>query len=411
MGQIHLLECGPLAPGRRWLVTGQRLGFGYRPTASVPARRELAAYREIIRLLLPFEEELVATLESAQRSVDTPRPPGRLLFLREKALTVSLLRKLPMRRSVRMAIRATLDEELARGEPVGEVHLYFETPCRQSCEFCEEPERRRRAVFRPVANLLQKQHDLGVDLVSIGAVDALLAYLDERHIPLTITGHDWTRHPRRDALLAALERHPSLRVRLQGPSLGLASEKLTQRIAALPALECVATTLQSSNAEEHDAMVGMRGAHAELLSALRNLRAAKIPVELALVLTRRALRTLSETLAWLVREQRSVLLNAFMPSTTARSGDALIAPFDEIRQTLEANEKAQTAVTSIIGVPHCAVPAELRARMASAPTSSARYPLIFPRPCHHCAARATCSGVPIRYVDVLGTRGIVALKR
>ena len=334
------------------------------------------------------------------------------VFFREKQLALRIAAAWPFHKTVAGSVRAVLDEEIRRSGSLDEVQLYFENPCAQACEFCEEPRRRDRFPSRHLTSLLLRSQELGLDLVGSGALAALVDALGdlEPKAPLTITGHDWTRHPRHPEILVALERRPDARLRLQGPSLGFSSPELTRRVAALPGLEWIATTLQSSDAAEHDAMVGAPGAHAELLAALDNLKAARVPLVLTVVLSRRALRTLPETLSFLSARGLSVSLQAFIPDEAMGPAFDVLAPLDELRRALDrAPREALGAIHSVVGVPLCAAPAPLRRKIAPAHRMKGREGARFGAGCGTCAARGRCSGVPSSYLVALGARGMEPL--
>ncbi len=390
-------------PGRPSYRDGRLLRFAYRTGAPGTTDPELVA--RVVDMLLA-DEARVASLEP---SVAAGREgSGRLLFLREKALALSVSRALPRSGSVAQAVRSVLDRKAAEGPQLGCVALYFETACEQACEFCEEPAKRDRPPARVAARALRVQHALGLDLVSQGVVDALLEWMAARPEPIVflVTGHDWLRHPHLDALLASLERNPGVPLRLQGPSLQFDDPQLARRVAALPGLLCVATTLQSHEASEHDAIVGRPGAHHRLLAALSSLDDAGVPVELAVVLTRRTLETLPATLAWLGERNRSAQLYAFIPDRGMRGRESALAPLDEQREALAAAVgDARGAVAALVGVPACAVPPALRDTLVQGVDADRRERAAFDRACGSCSARARCAGVPQSYLARFGSRG------
>jgi hypothetical protein len=404
-GKSHTVDVWEKGQERRAFKVGRHLAFAYRPSQDSFADHELD--QRVITKLLAAEERLwEASLSFVEPRVTMPIP-GRPIFLREMDLSVRILRALPRAASITNAARAVLSEALAGEARASEVQLYFETACAQACEFCEEPVKRERLHRRAANRLLVVQHALHFDLVSSGALRAFLDAIAERELPVTITGHDWTRHPHRGELLRILEESALPRLRLQGPSLDFDSMNFARRIAALPRLEWIATTMQSADPAEHDAMVGARGAHARLIPALENLANLGVRVKLTLVLTRRALRSLPATLEFLRQRGWFVELAAFVPDRALGDVRDKLAPLDDLRMGLEtALPAARDVVQSLVGVPLCAVPEVLRNKVAPVLRTSEREPLQFGPACRACAAFSTCSGVPAGYVRGLGARGM-----
>lgn len=287
---------------------------------------------------------------------------------------------------------------------VGELHLYLEAPCDQRCEFCEEGENRDRPERRALRVLDESFDALGEGLVESGALDAVLARAAGERVLFMLSGHDWLRHPRVAEIVGALERHPTLEKILQGPSTALLESELRERILALGRLRCVRLTLQSSDPEEHDAMVGRAGAGRAVLDVIAALTDAGVGVELTTVLTRRALRTLPETTRWIAAAGLRVSLSAFIPDRRLAGRDAL-APSDEVRDALHQVDAA--AVAQLVGVPICAVPERLRMRLTRAWASDEREGAVFGEPCAACSAQAECSGVPTSLHALFGARGLV----
>jgi hypothetical protein len=407
-GKRHTLDFWAKSHERRAFETGRHLAFAYRPSQDAAGHHGIE--QRVIAKLLAHEEKLWEALQSFVEPSVVPPIPGRPVFLREMELGARILRRLPRATSLTHAVRAVLDEACASAAQATEVQLYFETACAQACEFCEEPVNRERLHRRAVNRLLVLQHELRLDLVSSGALRAFLDAVAERELPLTITGHDWTRHPHRGELLRILEERAPARLRLQGPSLALDSMAFARRIAALPGLEWIATTIQSAEPDEHDAMVGARGAHARLIPALENLTHLGVRVSLTLVLTRRALRTLPVTLELLQRRRWFVGLAAFVPDRALGDVRDELAPLDELRVALDrALPVAREVVRSLVGVPPCAVPEALRDKVAPVLRTSEREPLQFGSRCRACGSFSLCSGVPAGYVRALGTRGMEPL--
>jgi MoaA/NifB/PqqE/SkfB family radical SAM enzyme len=211
-------------------------------------------------------------------------------------------------------------------------------------------------------------------------------------------------------LLRVLEMCEKAKIRLQGPSLAFDSSSLARRIAALPGLEWVATTLQSSDPDEHDAMVGAKGAQVRLLKALDNLAMLEVRVVLSVVLTRRAVRSLPKTFEFLKERGWRVELASFVPDRSMQQFQDKLVPLDELRLALEnAGAVTQDVVTSLVGVPFCAVPEALRAKIAPALETRERDPLQLGLVCRTCTRQATCSGIVAGYMHAFGERGLTAL--
>ena len=391
---------------RRCFRAGRHFAFAYRPNDIERADREVA--RDLISALLASEDRLLEWVRSHEEVPLDRSNPGRTVFLREKDLALRMLRALPRAGSVRSAATLVLEDELAGTERVQDVQIYFETRCAEACEFCEEPSRRETLGAKAASRMLGVQHALQLDLVSSGAFGALIHAIADRGLPVTVTGHDWTKHPWREKLLRGLEEQNGLRLRLQGPSLEFDSLELARRVSSLSGLEWVATTLQSSDPSEHDAMVGASHAHSRLMRALENLESVGVRVQLSLVLTRRALRTLAKTLCDLDKRGWSVELVAFVPDRAMGDVREKLAPLYELRSALEeALPAAEGAIRSIVGVPICAVPVRMRGKVARALRTNEREALQFSSVCGTCEVRSSCSGVPATYLDALGMRGMV----
>lgn len=409
-GRQHTLEFWDKSGERRAFRTGRCLAFAYRPRQD--ALGDHGVERRVIAKLLAREEALWEALQAFVEPAVVPADPGQPVFLRERELGARILRALPRAMSLTRAVRAVLEQACASAARATEVQLYFETACAQACEFCEEPLVRGRLPRRAVDGLLVLQHELRLDLVSSGALRTLLDAVAERGLPVTITGHDWTRHPHRGELLRTLEERAPARLRLQGPSLAFDSLSFARRIAALPGLEWIATTIQSAEPDEHDAMVGARGAYARLIPALENLTSLGVRVSLTLVLTRRALRTLPLTLELLQRRRWFVGLAAFVPDRALGDVRDELAPLDELRVALDkALPAAREVVRSLVGVPPCAVPEALRDKVVPVLRTSERAPMQFGSRCRACRSSSTCSGVPAGYVRALGERGMEPMTR
>lgn len=402
-GERHAVEWWELAPSRPFYRQGQRLAFAYRKGSP----RAVSASQGVIAAMLAREDALVALSSTLVEPRPGGRRNGRLSFLRETHLSLRIARALPGAGGIRRAARLVLEEELARGEPVSDLQIYFENHCAQACEFCEEPLLRDRPYHRLSSGLLQLQNRTRLDLASTGAFDEILDVLWSRSdsILLTVTGHDWLLHPHRDALLEALERpREGARLRVQGPSTELADPALARRVAALPGLERIATTLEAGAPATHDAIVGAPGAHAKIVRALELLH--DVPVELALVLTRSAVRALPATLRWLRERRWRVVATMFIPDRAMPGAEERLAPLDELRGALLQAEGSWEAIQDFVGVPPCAVPPQLHRKIRTAVRAAERDPLVFASGCSRCSLKEDCPGLSSRYLRAFGERGI-----
>lgn len=409
-GVAHCIEFWDKSIERKAFRVGRCLAFAYRP--NVAARVDTDVISWVIGVLCQ-EEERLAAWGAAYVEPPKIRPSAdRPLFLRETWLALNILRVLPRLGSVARAARFVLDDVVERAGQTDDVQIYFETRCAQACEFCEEPRIRDKLPGRAVTRLLVVQHELKLDLVSSGAFEALIDSIAARGVRLTLSGHDWTRHPHREELLRILERRPGLRLRLQGPSLAFDSLELTRRVAELQSLECILTTLQSIEPAEHDVMVGARGAHARLIQALNNLEQWNVRTQLSLVLTRRALRSLTATLRYLRQRAWTIELSAFVPDQAMGDVHDKLAPIDELKSAMEAAmPEAQETIRSLVGVPICAVPEAVQNKVALVLRTDKRAPSEYGAKCADCSVKSICSGVPAGYIRALGERGMVAIRK
>lgn len=397
-GRAHELTWEPLVPTRPALHRGRRLAFAYRlPPEGGPSPVEV--YRETLLRAADREDELAA-LETKPLARESEPP----LFITESSLWLTLARELPRARSIRGAAERWLARMSSH-----ELILYFEAPCRQACEFCEEPPLRTNPIHRGERRLIQLRQRTPLDLVASGAFGALLDGLARRRPTprLTIMGHDWLEHPRRDELLGAIEARPGLRLRCHGPSTQLADTALASRVARLPGLESIGLTLEACDPRVHDAIVGAPGSGAAVMRAIDVLSKLGARLQVTVVLSKRALPTLAETVQWVSARGLHVVLQAFIPDRDLRAAGSVLAPINVIAAALgDIDAGARAAVDSVVGLPWCAVPGPLRARLSPALAGEKREPLVHPAPCSGCSMRARCPGVPASYVAALGHAGL-----
>ncbi|MBP6832387.1 MAG: radical SAM protein [Deltaproteobacteria bacterium] len=333
-------------------------------------------------------------------------------FVREHALLRRLM-ALRLLHGSWPGAAAALVETFAGSSSSAELHLYLEARCAQACEFCAQPVQRERVLPRALAVLDARVDRLTGDIVTSGALDALLEACERRRpsVAVTITGHDWLRHPARDAIIDALARHPALPKRLLGPHTGLADPALARRVAAIPGLRAVALTLQAADPAAHDAMVGRPGAFREVLGAIERLEEGGAFVEINTVLTRRAVEHLPRLLPWLAARGWKASLAAFAPERLLPDPERLHPPGSLVRRALvEQAAAAESVVNSLVGVALCVVPAALHRRTHKTVAAGLADPAET-SPCARCAVREQCSGVSESYLRAHGSGDLVAFDR
>jgi len=299
------------------------------------------------------------------------------------------------------------------GSSLTELHLYFEARCAQACEFCAQFVQREKPLHRAIVLFDDRFERLTGDLATSGALDALLAAC-ERHQPpvaVTITGHDWLRHPSHDAIIAALERRPLLPKRLLGPHTALSDAGLARRVAAIPGLQAVALTLQAADADAHDAMAGRAGAFREVTSAIERLSAEGVFVEINTVLTRRAVEHLPRLLTWLAEREQKASLAAFAPEPLVPNPDRLQPANSLVRRALiEQSDAAHTVLSSLVGVALCAVPSSLHRRTFKTVAAGLFTPANASA-CARCTMGGRCSGVSESYLRAQGEGDLIPFER
>ena len=332
-------------------------------------------------------------------------------FIREHALMRRLMALRLLHGSWEIAAATVV--ESCTGSSTAELHLYFEARCAQACEFCAQPVQREKPLHRALVLFDDRFERLTGDLATSGALDALLAACERRLPPVavTITGHDWLRHPARDAIIAALERRPLLPKRLLGPHTALSDAALAHRVAAIPGLQAVALTLQAADADAHDAMTGRAGAFREVTSAIEHLSAEGVFVEINTVLTRRAVEHLPRLLQWLAEREQKASLAAFAPEPLVPDPDRLQPANSLVRRALvEQSGAAAAVVSSLVGVALCAVPVVLHRRTFKTVAAGLFAPA-HASACGRCAVREQCSGVSESYLRARGEGDLVAFDR
>jgi hypothetical protein len=290
-----------------------------------------------------------------------------------------------------------------------ELTLYLANACRQACEFCEVPALRERPSHRMRAFGVRVLQGAGLDAVSTGALERLLARCEALgHVSLLITGSDWALHPRRDALLHTLSRCP-LPVRFLGPSTTLDAAAL-DALGGIPALRAVGLTLVSPTPSLHDRVTRAPGSGESALAALEALRARGLPAQVQAVLTVRGVDALPGLLPWLAARSLPTTLLAFLPDGLAGGARArpLHPSYAHLQGVLHTHLlDAARVLEELSGVPLCVVPEALRDRVVGQPWTPPREPLVFPPGCSRCALRGRCTGVPASALHRAGGLSVV----
>jgi hypothetical protein len=128
------------------------------------------------------------------------------------------------------------------------------------------------------------------------------------------------------------------------------------------------------------------------------------------VLTARGVEALPALLPWLAARSLPTTLLAFLPDGAAGGARArpLHPSYTRLRAVLEAHlTDAARVLEELSGVPLCAVPSALRARVVRQSAVDPREALVFPPGCAGCALRGDCSGVPASALPRAG--GLVAV--
>ena len=387
----------------RALVRRGDYGFSYRGTAS---EADTERYRALFESLDATPREWARAIEAAKANHERREEPSRaVVFIDEVELVAraraSLLRP---RDVIRRWLRRIPDDEAI------EVHLYFHHPCAQACEFCEQPLALKTVRGRAVAGLASVAYARGSDAVGLGLFNALLEVLSARApgSSLCVTGHDWCSHPRLGQILERLAAQPRLPVRFLGPSTALSDVDLAKRVGALPNLERVTLTLQSADPQRHDASTGAPGAAKRVMTAIDNLIAERVTLEINVVLTRRSTADLPALMRWADGRGVQLQLLAFWPDRGHTDAFApSVARMDDVRRALESASEVETVIDSISVLALCAVPARLRSRVSPAWPGQRREARVYGPACASCGLRRGCPGVPQTYEARHGWVGLV----
>lgn len=389
------------APSRAFRTIG-RLSFGYRVGEGVdPSDAGRLCEAVATALTRSVADQLVAYLEShASAAAVEPDNPRATMMLTEGEL-----------------LRGRKLLELARATEVDSVELFLHGgECVQACRFCAYPS------VRAQKHTLPAKLGAGVRALArraSGPDDALewlariVAVVRERAgARVVLSGPDCLRHPQIDAMLELLARETTLRVELLGPLTRLADLELARRVAAVPNLRSVCTSLLSSRAEIHDAMVGTPGAHAQVLQALANCRELGLHITINVLISPANVDDLPELLARCRElEVDNVNLSLYHPESANdvfvraswRSLDlasVVVGP----KPLLRAWAAIPVALLESVHahyLPRCWVPAELRERLLRMPRDLQDNFCYLPA-CQRCGERASCPGLTVPAADLFG---------
>lgn len=393
-----------VATPRAYLSLGP-LSFGYRVDGDVDAEAARARCDELARVLAErATEPLLAELDAAAPEIEAMSSPRATMMLTEGDVL----------RGRRLAA-------LARAREVESVELYLHgAVCEQSCGFCAYPRvRARRAT--PAAKLGAGLRVVGQRLTgapeTLDWLAAVLAIMRERpNARVILSGPDCLRHPQIDDMLELLGRETRLGVELLGPLTRLAEPELFERVAAIPGLRSICTSLLSTRADVHDAMVGRAGAHAQVLQALANCRARGVPFSLNVLVGPANvddLPALLELCAALGAADVNVTL--YHPESAVevlvRASwrelhlPALVVEREPLLRAWAAVSTHALARVHAHYLPRCWVPAALRERLLRAPRDRQDNFAYLPA-CARCAERERCPGVTVPAAELLGERAV-----
>ena len=264
--------------------------------------------------------------------------------------------------------------------------------CDRACVFCH-------ISLRPIGERKPRGADDDVERAIEAAEGAVL-----------FTGDDALSHPRIAAWIAmAAERGRHVAV-IGPPRLGV-----TARVApelARAGLRKYITALLGASEATHDRIGGRVGALRAVREAVAAMGAAGVEVELVTPLIQPILGELG-AIAALAAEltNGSHTLIAYAPDSMVGDGfDAVVAPFDELREALAPLVGGRATVDAL---PLCALPAAMRPRGgARLDRTDERVHVRYPEEtCGGCEMKPSCPGLAETVERAVGTRGLVALRR
>jgi hypothetical protein len=394
----------------RAFVTTGALCFGYRTEGegdTKPARELCEALADALGG--PVGDPLARWLETLART-DPPAPvhsPRATMILSEGEF-----------------LRGRDLSVLTDATEVETVELYLDqAACVQHCRFCAYPLVRARqrsfgARLRRGLRVLGQATSAAPDV--LGWLDRVIAIMRSRPSGcVMLSGPDCLRHPQIDAILDRLAAAPEIGVALLGPLTRLADPDMAARIAAIPGLRAIQTSLLSPHATIHDNLVGTSGAHAEVLAALASCEAHGIPFTINVLVAPANVAALPELLALcLDRGATGVNLSLYHPESASdmlvhaswRELDvaALVVRPAALIEALSATPRAVLEHVHGHYLPRCWVPAELRellSREGRDPQDNFTY---LPA-CADCRERRRCPGVTVPAAECLGSAAVQAI--
>ncbi|PRP90645.1 Antilisterial bacteriocin subtilosin biosynthesis protein AlbA [Enhygromyxa salina] len=308
-------------------------------------------------------------------------------------------------------------EHLARATEVEAVELYLHgAACVQSCQFCAYPRVRARqatlparlgAGLRVLGHRVTKASDV---LDWLARVVAIMRARPSGRV--TLSGPDCLRHPRIDEMLELLAGERELGVELLGPLTRLSEPELAARVAAVPGLQSICTSLLSTRAEIHDAMVGTPGAHAQVLKALANCRDHGIAFKVNVLVTPANIEELPALLERCAELGADVVnLSLYHPESAADALvhaswrelelPALVVGREALLRAWEATPPRALAGVHAHYLPRCWVPAALREQLLRTPRDL-QDNFRHPPGCARCRERERCPGLTVPAFEHLG---------
>jgi len=383
--QPRTLDLYLMTPETRALATFGPIGCGYRSVEWPVDHGSEAQFCETVAKALHANagDALLAYLREplAQPSAPHSEPdPGVSLTLTEYELSLAKLNSI--------------------SGPVSEVEVFLSSACVQACSFCAFPHVRGTAA----------EHPPSTDATAW--LQAILADLRARPGPsqIVLSGPDCLRHPQLDAMLELLAHEDQTTVQLLGPLTRLSEPELLARVAKLPTLRGVTTSLFGARPQTHDRITGTPGAHAQILAAIDGCLALGIPVGVSTVITPENVAELPELLRLLQRKPGlSSQLNLYHPESWAGTtvtwrsvslARVVVGP-EQLLASLEQCTNSEARITRVRHIPHCWIPARLRPIVIE-DVDDRQADFAFVSGCEGCSARERCPGVTLPAIEQLG---------
>lgn len=308
----------------------------------------------------------------------------------------------------RVADPATRDVRLSIG---------LHASCLQQCRFCPPD-------TRTTAGPPEWESDLAfVQRLA----DQVLRPARLRGIPVTVTlkADDLLGHGRLPQILEIIHAEAGCPIHLVTPVNRIRDASDARRVARLPGVESVASTLFAASAAVHDEVAGRPGAFRETVRAIRWLtRVGLIKARLRFVVTRQGLSDLPAVMDAASVLRASLTIAGLVADTHHHEWclAGLMPRNDHVRRVLE--ERVAVIVASgaegrepggrgwdepieIVDLPLCALPPPLR-KQARSRRSRDRVLVGYgtAKTCLRCRGRSKCLGVPRPYLEDFGEVGI-----